>query len=384
MPWKKTEPMNERLKFIAAAHDGTYSMTELCEHFGISRKTGYKWLKRFESEGVNGLEERSHANFHHPNAVRETTISEILGVKSRYRNWGPKKVHDWLALNRPQMVVPATSTIGEILKRHGLVRKRSHRVRQVPQTAPLSHCAQPNDVWSSDFKGQFRLQNGRYCYPLTVTDNSSRMLLVCKGLYAPTEAGVLRWYETAFREYGLPCAMRTDNGSPFASVALAGLTRLNIWWLKLGIRLERIQPGWPQQNGRHERMHRTLKEETAKPPKGDMSAQQRAFNRFRMEYNQERPHEALQGVPPIKMYRQSERAYPNKVAEVVYAESMKVRRVRSNGEIKWMGGRVYVTESLRGEPIGLIPIDNDCWAVYFAQLKLGILDDRLGKIIRFR
>ena len=153
---------------------------------------------------------------------------------------------------------------------HGLVKARKSRVRQVPQTAPLSHCVQPNDVWSSDFKGQFRLGNGRYCYPLTVTDNCSRMLLVCKGLYAPTETGVVPWFERAFREYGLPCAMRTDNGSPFASTALAGLTRLNIWWLKLGIKLERIQPGRPQQNGRHERMHRTLKEETAKPSKGNM------------------------------------------------------------------------------------------------------------------
>ena len=280
------------------------------------------------------------------------------------------------------MSVPATSTIGEILKRHGLVKPRNGRVRQVPQADPLSHCNQPNDVWSSDFKGQFRLGNGRYCYPLTVTDNCSRLLLVCKGLYAPTEAGVRPWFERALREYGVPCAMRTDNGSPFASTALAGLTQLNIWWLKLGIRLERIQPGRPQQNGRHERMHKTLKEETAKPPKGNMSAQQRAFNRFITEYNLERPHESLQGVPPMTVYRTSYKTYPNKIAEVAYEDHLLVRRVRTNGEIKWLGDKIYISESLKGEPVGLLPIDNERWELYFAQQKLGILDGRTGKIIR--
>ena len=382
MPWKKTEPVNERMKFIVAQQSDAFSMTALCERFGISRKTGYKWLKRYAAEGVNGLEAHSRARHTHPNAVKEDVVREILAVKSRYRNWGPKKIRDWLCLNRPIWPLPATSTVGEILKRHGLVKARTSRVRHVPQTAPLSHCVQPNDVWSSDFKGQFRLGNGRYCYPLTVTDNSSRMLLVCKGLYAPTEEGVLPWFERAFREYGLPCAMRTDNGSPFASTALAGLTRLNIWWLKLGIKLERIQPGRPQQNGRHERMHRTLKEETAKPSKGNMSAQQRAFNRFKAEYNQERPHESLKGVPPSRKYKVSYRAYPNTITEVEYDASMTVRRVRTNGEIKWQGDKIYISESLRGEPVGLLPIDNECWEMYFAQQKLGILDERLGRIIR--
>jgi transposase InsO family protein len=382
MPWKKTEPMNERMKFIVAQQSGAFSMTELCERFSISRKTGYKWLNRYAVEGVTGLEARSQARHNHPNAVREEVVSEILTVKSRYRNWGPKKIRDWLCLNRPTWPLPATSTVGEVLKRHGLVKARKSRVRQVPQAEPLSHCAQPNDVWSSDFKGQFRLGNGRYCYPLTVSDNCSRLLLVCKGLYAPTEEGVMPWFERAFREYGLPCAMRTDNGSPFASTALAGLTRLNIWWLKLGIKLERIQPGRPQQNGRHERMHRTLKEETAKPSKGNMSAQQRAFNRFKAEYNQERPHESLEGVPPSRRYKASYRVYPNTIAEVAYDESMTVRRVRTNGEIKWLGDKIYVSESLRGEPVGLLPIDNERWELYFAQQKLGLLDERLGRIIR--
>ncbi len=382
MPWKKTEPMNERLKFIAAHQTGEFTMTALCERFGISRKTGYKWLNRYAAEGVTGLEERSRAPHCHPNAVSEEVVSEILRVKNRYRTWGPKKLRDWLQLNRPALPLPATSTIGEILERHGLVKGRTKRVRHVPQAAPLSHCVEPNDVWSSDFKGQFRLGNGRYCYPLTISDNCTRMLLACKGLYAPTEDSVFPWFERAFREYGLPSAIRTDNGSPFASTALAGLTRLNIWWLKLGIRLERIAPGRPQQNGRHERLHRTLKAETAKPPKGNMSAQQRAFNRFRVEYNQERPHESLQGVPPSWEYRNSSRAYPSKLAEVEYEKSHTVRRVRTNGEIKWRGAMLYVSEALRGEPVGLVPIDEARWELYFAQQKLGILDERLGKIIR--
>lgn len=382
MPWKETYPMNEKMKFIVAHQSGEYAVSVLCRRFKISRKTGYKWINRYQAEGVIGLDDRSRARHHCPNAVPTQSVAEILKVKGRYPSWGPQKICDWLRLNRSDLYIPATSTASDILKRYGLVKSRKRRVRQVPASEPLSHCHQANDVWSSDFKGQFKLGDGRYCYPLTVSDNYSRQLLVCKGLYHPTEKGVLEWYKAAFREYGLPHAMRTDNGSPFASTALGGLTRLAVWWLKLGIRLERIQPGCPQQNGRHERMHRTLKAETATPPKRNMSAQQRTFNRFMDIYNNERPHESLGGVPPRYMYKYSQREYEDVLRDVEYDASMTVRRVRTNGEIKWHGGKVYVSEALRGEAIGLLPLNNECWEVYFAQQKLGQFDERLGRIIR--
>ena len=259
------------MKFIVATQSADYSHATLCCRFKISRQTGYKWLERYAAQGVKGLEERSRERHTHPNAIPLDCVCEILRIKTRYRQWGPKKIRDWMVLNRPELYLPAASTIGDLLKRHGLVKRGPRRSRAIPQREPLSHCIQSNDVWSSDFKGQFKLGNGRYCYPLTVSDNHSRYLLVYKGLYHPTEQAVIPWFKAAFEEYGLPIAMRTDNGVPFASTALGGLTRLSIWWLKLGIRLERIQPGQPQQNGRHERMHKTLKAETATPARQTMS-----------------------------------------------------------------------------------------------------------------
>lgn len=382
MPWTETCEMNEKINFIAAWQRGVYSMTDLCNRFGISRKTGYKWVNRYAQEGVEGLKARSRACHHHPNAITSDVMHDILKLKSRYPQWGPKKIHDWLLLNRPCHRWPAASTIGDILDRHGLVQSRKFRKRAVPVSAPLSHCADNNQVWSSDFKGQFRLGQGKWCYPLTISDNHSRYLLMCRGLYRPTEQAVRPWFERVFRDYGLPDAMRTDNGSPFASTALGGLTQLTIWWVKLGIRLERIAPGHPEQNGRHERMHRTLKAHTAQPPKQSLRAQQRAFNRFCHEYNYERPHEALGGCPPSHRYEPSKRSYPAQLPEIEYGEGYTLRRVRTDGVIKWRGSKIYVSEALRGEPVGLVPIDNDCWQLYFAHMALGVLDERQGKIIR--
>ncbi|MDH5446874.1 MAG: integrase core domain-containing protein [Gammaproteobacteria bacterium] len=382
MPWTETCEMKEKINFIAAWQSEVYNMTDLCHRFGISRKTGYKWVDRYRQEGVDGLKARSRACHHHPNAISEEVIHEILKLKSRYSQWGPKKLHDWLVLNRPHQRWPVVSTFGDILERHGLVNTRKKKKRTVPKSAPLSHCEDNNQVWSSDFKGQFRLGQGKLCYPLTISDNHSRYLLMCRGLYRPTEQAVRPWFERVFREYGLPDAMRTDNGSPFASTALGGLTQLTIWWVKLGIRLERIAPGHPEQNGRHERMHRTLKAHTAKPPKQNLSAQQRAFNRFCHEYNYERPHEALGGCPPSHIYEGSRRDYPAQLPEIEYGEKYILRRVRTDGMIKWRGKKIYVSEALRGEPVGLLPFDDDCWQLYFSHMVLGELDERLGKIIR--
>lgn len=382
MPWNETCEMNEKVKFIAAWQSDVYNMSELCRRFGISRKTGYKWLERYEQGGVDGLKGRSRACHYHPNAIAEDVIKVLLNLKTRYPHWGPRKIHDWLLFNKPNQAWPATSTIGDILKRHGLVKSRQGKKRTTPVSAPLSHCERINQVWSSDFKGQFRLGQGKWCYPLTISDNHSRYLLLCRGLYHPTDQAVRPWFERVFRDYGLPDAMRTDNGSPFASTALGSLTQLTIWWVKLGIRLERIDPGHPEQNGRHERLHRTLKAATALPPKQNLSAQQRSFNRFCHEYNYERPHEALGGRPPSHLYEASRRSYPAQLPAIEYSADHTVRRVKTNGEIKWRGNRIYVSEALRGEPVGLLPIDHDCWQLYFSHMKLGVLDERQGKIIR--
>jgi transposase InsO family protein len=374
--------MDEKLKFIAAWKSGDFGKSELCRAFGISRPTGDKYIERYELYGLEGLAERSRARHTQANALSEEVVEELLAFKQRHPDWGPKKAHDWLVYHHPQGRWPAASTIGEVFKRHGLVKARRGRVRKVVGGEPLSHCQGNNQVWSSDFKGQFRVGTGQWCYPLTVTDNHSRYLLACQGLSHPSEAQVWPWYERVFRTYGLPEAMRTDNGSPFASVALGGLTRLSVWWVKLGIRVERIAPGQPAQNGRHERMHRTLKEATASPPKATRGAQQRAFNRFCAEYNGERPHESLGGIPPGACYEPSSRAYPARVAEVDYAEGIEVRRVRSNGEIKWRGEKVYVSEALRGERVGLQAVGTGRWQVSFSHLALGVLDERLGRIER--
>lgn len=380
MPWKETGPMDQKIQLVAAWLSGRYTKATLARRFGISRKTVYKWIDRYTRWGEAGLSDCSRAPHSHPNTTSTQVVDEILRVKLRYPHWGPVKIGDYLNFNQPHREWPAPSTIGSILKRHGQVKSRTSRPHTPPHSQPLSHCVYPNDVWSADFKGQFRLGNHRWCYPLTISDNASRYLLVCQGMYRPTAQGVWSPFERVFREYGLPLAMRTDNGIPFASTALGALTRLSIWFIKLGISPERIAPGKPQQNGRHERMHRTLKAEA--PAQGDLSAQQRAFNRFRREYNNERPHDSLNGVPPYHVYHCSDRQYPNRLPTVEYDTTCQVRRVRSNGEIKWRGKFIYVSEALRGEPIGLQQVEHNRWQVYFAHYPIGVLDDILCKIER--
>jgi putative transposase len=382
MPWKQTCPMDEKIKFIAAVKCGQDSFAEICRQFRISRKSGYKLMQRYEQEGEQGLKERSRAPHRHANAISDAWADELLKVKRRYPNFGPGKVLDRLVLEgREREELPAVSTVGELFKRHGLVKARRSRAKAARSTAPLSHASTPNAVWSIDFKGQFVLGNRRWCYPLTLTDNASRYLLVCRGMHRPTERGVWPYMELAFREYGLPRALRSDNGSPFASTGLGGLSRLSVWWLKLGILLERIAPGKPQQNGRHERMHRTLKQEN-ELPKHDLRAQQRRFEWFQRFYNEERPHDSLDGLTPSHCYHASPRSYPATVPEPQYPVGFTVRRVRSNGQIKWEGAHVFVGEALVGEPIGLRQVDEHCWQVWFCTQKLGLLDVRSGKISR--
>jgi putative transposase len=382
MTWKETCPMDEKIKFIAMIKSGIYSVASTCRQFDISRKTGYELLARYEAEGERAFAARSRAPHSHPNAIAESLARKLLHIKATHVHFGPRKVRDFLVLMGHRGVLPAASTIGELYKRHGLVKPRGKpRARSSPSSEPLSHATAPNLVWSADFKGQFRLKNAHWCYPLTLSDNASRYLLVCQGLAHPSEAAVWPHFERALREYGLPCALRTDNGAPFASVALGGLTRLSAWLLKLGITLERIAPGRPDQNGRHERMHRTLKDHIEAPQRS-LAAQQRKLDWFQQHYNEQRPHEALGGVPPARRYRPSARAYPDRVRTPEYDCGMEVRRVRSNGYIKWHGKLVFVSEAIIGEPVGLKQIDEARWQLLFCKMPLGVINERISTVER--
>ena len=296
---------------------------------------------------------------------------------------GPKKLVAWLRSGEPDVAWPASSTASGILDRAGLVKRRKRRHRSSPWDEPFAHARQPNDVWSIDFKGWFRTGDGTRIDPLTTQDAASRYLLVCEGLERPAGPEARRALERAFREYGLPRVIRTDNGPPFASAGLGSLSPLAIWWVKLGILPERIEPGRPEQNGRLERLHRTLKAETASPPMANRKRQRRAFDRFRQSYNFERPHEALGQRPPALLYSPSFRPYPYRVRHPEYGTGVTVRRVRGNGAIKWKGNRIYVSEALRGEPIGLVQQEEHIWTIQFGSLLIGVLDDtarRVGRI----
>lgn len=380
MTWKETCPMDERVRFLAEVLEGERSMSELCTVYGISRKTGYKWLGRYEALGASGLQERSHAPLHQPRAVDQAMVERLLRARRQHPSWGPRKLLAWLQGREGEGHWPAASTVGQILARHGLVSPRKRTRRAPRHSAMLVNPGAPNALWCTDFKGQFRTGDGRYCYPLTLTDAHSRYLLVCRGVLNPDTDSVWSWFERAFRQYGLPLAIRSDNGPPFASTGLGGLSRLAVWWIKLGILPERITPGCPQQNGRHERMHRTLKRDSTRPAAGSLRAQQRTFDRFVVEYNEERPHEALGQRPPASAYQHSTRAYPRRVPPIQYPDNYQIRRPCHSGQIKWQGHFIYVSQLLAGEPVGLYQLDEHTWRVYFGMLQLGLLDTRTQRI----
>lgn len=383
MTWKETCTVSERRLFVEAWLSRAFEVSTLCERFGVSRKTGHKWINRFKAEGMSGLEDRSRARHSQDHRTPEAMQERILALKYQYPEWGPVTIQSALYRAEPQTRWPAVSTIGSLLDAHGLVRPRRPRQKVPPHSQPLAHATEPNAVWSSDFKGQFRLGDGRWCYPLTLSDNHSRLLLACEGLSGPHLEPSIAVYKRVFREHGLPQAIRTDNGWPFALNTLGGLSPLSIWWLRLGVYPERIAPGCPQENGRHERMHRTLKAATAKPPKGNMSAQQRAFNGFLKEFNEERPHQALpRGKCPADVHRRSLREYPEQLPALEYPDGFDVRKVKCGGYIKLFGEPIYTTRQLTGEFVGLEPLDHGRWQLYFGALKLGVVDERVGRVIR--
>jgi transposase InsO family protein len=364
--------MDARMSFLVQVNESDESFSALCRRFGISRKTGYKWCGRYEAYGPSGLEDRSPVAVHSPHAVAAEQVDIIVGLRKEHPFWGPKKLLGWLKDHRSDKSWPAASTMGDVLKRNGLIRPRRRRVRAPMSMDPLAPTHQANDTWCVDFKGHFALGDKSRCHPLTVTDQYSRYLLKCEALTEPTLPPVKHHFELAFREYGMPERIRSDNGPPFATVGLGGLSDLSIWWIKLGILPERIEPGQPQQNGRHERMHKTLKQEATQPPGASLAEQQRIFDRFRRGYNDERPHEALGQKPPSSRYCTSPRAFPDKPRSPEYPESSHVRRLDDHGRLHWHGKHL-VARCLAGEPVGIEPVDEDTWELRYGSVLLAEL-----------
>lgn len=379
MSWNASNVMDQRVSFISASIVGEMSMTELCALYSISRVTGYKWLRRYQAEGAAGLADRSSAPHLHGRQTPETIVQAVIALRRQRPNWGPKKLVAYLSAKQPDTPWPAPSTAGEILKRAGLVGPRRKRRRAPVTGLALTHPLYPNHVWSADHKGWVTTGYGARLEPLTVTDSFSRYLVALSATQTTRANEAHPLFRRAFEEHGLPEVIRTDNGSPFASASVTGLTSLSAHWTRLGIRHERIMPGKPQQNGRHERFHLTLKEAMT-PPEKSQAEQQQRFDFYRKDYNEERPHEALGQTPPCQFYRQSQRSMPDRIPEPDYPAGAQVRRVRSNGEIKWKGGLIYISSAIIGDPVGLVEIDNDTFEVHFYARPIGQLDPSTNKL----
>jgi transposase InsO family protein len=374
--------MDQKVQLLADWQTKFFSITDLSQKYSISRKTVYKWLNRYEQQGAHGLYERSRRPKYHPSQTDKSIIDMIITQKLKKTTHGPKKIIARLKDLHPHIQWPASSTAGDILKKHGLVKKRKKRLRVPPYTEPFADCDSPNAVWSADYKGQFYTGNGSLCYPATISDNYSRFLIACEGLPGPRYQETRDVFEKAFIEYGLPDAIRTDNGTPFAGRCAGGLSRLSLWWIKLGITPELIKKGCPQENPRHERMHRTLKEDTLNPIATTRSKQQKKFDLFRVEYNTERPHESLGQEYPSKHYKASRRTYIQNPVIPPYDINYTVRKVRSSGDFRFKCRLFYITELLQGEYIGLKEVDNSYWKVYYGFYPICAIDLRKNKIIR--
>lgn len=382
MPWIETNPMNEKIKFLSAYLNAEESsFTALCDRFKISCKTGYKYINRYKAEGIDGLKARSRAPLHNANKIHSLMEENILRVKSKYPNWGSKKILHWLKQEEKEVAWPARSTIDDLLKRHNLVRPRKRKRHVSPYTEPFILCEKPNDIWSIDYKGQFALGNNELCYPLTITDNFSRYLLAIKGSNQISMKMTKKVLHRLFSEYGLPLAIRSDNGVPFAGTGLGGLSQISVWLIKLGIIPERIRKGHPEENGRHERMHFTLKQDTTNPPQFNHKLQQQSFNSFRKIFNNERPHEGINFERPAWLYKASLRPYPKKLEPIEYDQSALMQRsIRTNGTMKWKGKELFISETLSGERIAFKPYSEDEWIIYFSFMPIGLFNERLIKI----
>jgi putative transposase len=365
--------MDERLKFVARRLNGE-RMSDLCEEFGISRKTGHKIWNRYKDFGIDALKDRTRRPYRYANQIPPTLESYIVRVKKERPSWGAPKIRELVLRKYPDIKPPAKSTVHAVLARNGLVKKQK-RTRNKPLGTALSWSKNPNDLWCADFKGEFMLGDQRYCYPLTITDHATRYLLTCEGLETTKESFAFKVFEYAFKEFGLPRAIRTDNGVPFASPnALFNLSKLSVWWLRLGIEIERIKPGHPEQNGRHERMHRTLKQETTKPAGANFLEQQQRFDEFIDEYNTQRPHEALAMKCPADIYKKSARPYEGlKLLE--YPNHDKTIKVTSCGRICFDNKKINLSQVFAGQRVGIRETDDGIWLVSFMEYDLGYFDE---------
>jgi transposase InsO family protein len=382
MPFREQNVMDERIKFIGELRQGELNMSQLCRKYGISRTIGYKFKGRYESEGAKGLFDKGRAPRCHPNATPKPIEDAIIALRRKHPTWGPKKLRPTLERRGPQVVWPHESTMAVIIHRHGLAGRPRRRHRAPPQASPLTPCQEANDVWAIDFKGYFRTGDGDRCDPLSMSDLATRFVLRLQAVDHTDTEHVWAIVEAALHEYGLPDVMRSDSGPPFASTGVGGLSQLSIRLIKAGIRPERIAPGKPTQNGRHERLHRTLKQETAHPPAPNIARQQKRFAKFRRVFNEERPHEALGFVTPASLYRASRRRYSGFLRSPEYPAHNIVRRVRRNGDIRWKGDTVFLSTALIGEPVGIEEMESGLWAVRYGPLLLAHLDST--KLIRLK
>ena len=375
----ETDKERQRRGFVADYASGQWSMTELCERYGISRPTGYELLRRVEAEGQAGLQDRSRAPQSCPHRTPAEVERRILGLRAKY-GWGAKKLLQALEKRHPRLELPARSTVNAILERHGKLHKRRRRRRwKHPGAVPLE-TDHANQVWPVDFKGQFKTLDAKYCYPLTVTDHFSRLLLLCKGLLSIRTEGAQPAFRRLFREVGLPEAIRSDNGAPFASTGIHGLCELNVWWMQLGIVHQRIRPSSPQENGQHERMHGDLKRETTRPPAATLRGQQRKFDRFQHYYNEERPHDGIDGDLPCERWEPSPRPYPERLPKPEYASHLEVRRVSAAGTFRLKAKQPFLSNALADEYIGLEEVEDGLWDIVYYRTLLGRIDERTGRI----
>ena len=381
MPFRETGRMEERIRMFLEYESGNWSVSEICRRYGVCRDTFYEWRKRKQSGDPAWFEDRSHAPLQCWQITDGAITEQVIAVRRRFPYMGPRKIVAVLEREALETVWPAASTIGDILKRAGLVTPVKRRRRPLDQRRPCTPATEPNDEWSVDFKGWFRTRDQQRIDPLTVTDNHSRFLIELR-IVAPTIEGVRPCFERAFREHGLPLAIRCDNGSPFGSRGAGGLTKLSAWWLKVGIAPHFIHPASPQENGRHERMHRTLKAQTSRPPAANGQEQQARFDVFRRHYNEERPHEAHDQTPPAEIYTPSQRAMPDRQEDPWYDADHKVRRVRRSGEVRWKGGFVFISEALVDELVGIAELETGDHVVRFCDLDIGLINRR-GLFTRF-
>ena len=379
MPWKETCVMDGRMEMIVRIKHGE-SVSAVARDLGVSRRTAHTWLQRYSAEGIDGLRDRSRAPHAHPNQIEDTMREQILKLRDKYQ-WGALKLRGWLRDHLRDERVPAASTIGQLLKAHGCTRPPKRR--RVPRRSePLAHCDAPNRVWCADFKGHFRTDDAQRCDPLTISDGYSRYLLCCENLTRTTFERVVPQFDNVFRQYGLPDIIRTDNGVPFASTTGLGLSRLAVRWIKYGITPERIRPGKPQENGRHERMHRTLKDATLCPPAANAKQQQQRFDAFRQHYNYERPHQSLNQQPPARHYSASPRALPARVPPVEYPDDCTTYQVYDKGSFRWNGHLLHLSGVLGGEYIATQPGPSERYLViYFGHMPIAYIDTKYTRVI---